>query len=86
MAEDELSAYSASFHSMSLEKLPFSAFTMPLYLAFRGRWPDLTYGISGVWALGPKLQIHLQNYILKSVFLLHYATYCTTGFIYLAAT
>jgi hypothetical protein len=36
-------------------KSPFSAFTMPLYLVFRGRWPDLAYGISGVWALGPKL-------------------------------
>jgi hypothetical protein len=32
---------------------------MPLYLAFRGRWPDLAYGISGVWALGPKLKFHM---------------------------
>jgi hypothetical protein len=36
-------------------KCPFSAFTKPLYLVFRGRWPNLAYGISGVWALGPKL-------------------------------
>jgi hypothetical protein len=28
---------------------------MPLYLAFRGRWPDLAYGISGVLALSAKL-------------------------------
>jgi hypothetical protein len=26
------------------DKSPFSAFIMPLYLAFRGRWPDLAYG------------------------------------------
>jgi hypothetical protein len=35
-------------------KSAFSAFTMALYLAFRGKW--LAYGISEVWALGPKLQ------------------------------
>jgi hypothetical protein len=39
-------------------KLPFSTFTMPLYLAFRGGWLDLARGISGVWALGSKLQFH----------------------------
>jgi hypothetical protein len=33
-------------------KPPFSAFTRPLYLAFRGGWLGLAYGISGVWALG----------------------------------
>jgi hypothetical protein len=37
------------------DKPSFSAFTMPLYLVFRGGWLDLAYGISGVWALGPKL-------------------------------
>jgi hypothetical protein len=36
-------------------KSPFSAFTMTLCLAFRGEWPDLAFGISGVWALDPKL-------------------------------
>jgi hypothetical protein len=40
-------------------KLPFSAFTKPLYLVFRGRWPDLAYGISGVWTFGPKLWFQL---------------------------
>jgi hypothetical protein len=25
-------------------KVPFSAFTTPLYLAFRGGWQDLAYG------------------------------------------
>jgi hypothetical protein len=61
-AEDELSAHSASSHSMSwaCNKPPFSAFTMPLYLEFRGRWPDLAHRISGVWALCPKLQF--QDY------------------------
>jgi hypothetical protein len=34
---------------------------MPLYLAFRGRWPDLTHEISGVWVLDPKLQFQFQN-------------------------
>jgi hypothetical protein len=34
----------------------FSAFTVTLYLMFRVGWPDLAYGISGFWALGPKLQ------------------------------
>jgi hypothetical protein len=42
-------------------KPPFSAFTMPLYMAFRGRWPDLAYGISGVWVLGPKLHFHFEG-------------------------
>jgi hypothetical protein len=28
---------------------------MPLYLAFRGGWLDLARGISGMWALDPKL-------------------------------
>jgi hypothetical protein len=46
-------------------KPPFSIFTMPLYLAFRGRWPDLAYGISAVWAFGPKLQFH--DYLANSV-------------------
>jgi hypothetical protein len=26
---------------------------MSLYLAYRGKWPYLAYGISGVWDLGP---------------------------------
>jgi hypothetical protein len=30
---------------------------MTPYLAFRGKWRDLACGISGVWALGPKLQL-----------------------------
>jgi hypothetical protein len=29
---------------------------MPLYLASRGEWLDLTCGIPGVWILTPKLQ------------------------------
>jgi hypothetical protein len=64
MVEDELSAYSASSTACpeSCNKPPFSAFTMPLYLAFRSRWPDLAYGISGVWALGPKLQFQFQHF------------------------
>jgi hypothetical protein len=36
-------------------KPPFSAFTRPLYLAFKGGWPGLAYEISGIWVLGPKL-------------------------------
>jgi hypothetical protein len=32
---------------------------MPLYFAFKGRWPDLAYGITGVWTLDPKLQFQL---------------------------
>jgi hypothetical protein len=39
-------------------KPPSSVFTMSLYLVFRGRWLDLAYEISGVCALGPKLQFH----------------------------
>jgi hypothetical protein len=52
-------------------KSSFSAFTMPLYLAFRGRWLDLAYEISGVWALGLKLisKMHL-NISAKIHFLL----------------
>jgi hypothetical protein len=58
MAEDGLSAYSASSHTcpQPCNKPPFFAFTMPLYLIFRDGWPDLASGISAVWALGPKLQ------------------------------
>jgi hypothetical protein len=58
MAEDELSAYFASSHGMPepCNKPPFSVFIMPLYLAYRGRWPDLTCGSLGVWAWCPKLQ------------------------------
>jgi hypothetical protein len=44
---------------------PFSAFTVPLYLAFRGGWPDLTYGISGVWALSPKLLFQLYHIVTQ---------------------
>jgi hypothetical protein len=43
-AEDRLVAYSASSHGMSQKpcnKFPFSAFIMPLYLAYRSKWPDL---------------------------------------------
>jgi hypothetical protein len=29
---------------------------MPLYLPFWGWWLELAYGISRVWAVGPKLQ------------------------------
>jgi hypothetical protein len=68
MAKDELSAYSASSHGMC-NKPSFSALTMPLFLAFRGRWPDLAYGISGIWALGPKLQIPLGSVSLSYHFL-----------------
>jgi hypothetical protein len=42
-------------------KSPFSAVTMPLYLGFMGRWPDLAYGISGVWAFGPKFWFQLEG-------------------------
>jgi hypothetical protein len=58
MAADELSAYCSSSHSIPelCNKFSFSAFTMPLYLAFKGGWLDLVYGISGVWALGPQCQ------------------------------
>jgi hypothetical protein len=28
-------------------KFPFSIFTIPFYLSFRGRWPELACGISG---------------------------------------
>jgi hypothetical protein len=37
-------------------KPPFSAFTGPLYLAFKGEWLDLAYRISGFWAVGSNLQ------------------------------
>jgi hypothetical protein len=40
---------------------PLSVFTRPRYLVFRGGWPDLAYGISGVWALGPKLRGQAQG-------------------------
>jgi hypothetical protein len=55
MAEVELDAYSASSHSMSqtVNKPLFFAFTMLLYLAFRGGWLDMTYGTSG---FGPWVQ------------------------------
>jgi hypothetical protein len=43
------------------KKSPFSSFAMPLHLAFRGRWPDLAYGLSRVWALGPKLQFQWDS-------------------------
>jgi hypothetical protein len=68
MAEDELSAYCSSSHSIPepCNKPPFSVFTMPLYLVFRGRRLDLAYGISGVWALGPKLQFHYERTSLDS--------------------
>jgi hypothetical protein len=46
MAEDELSALLCLFLDNVINFL--SAFTMPLYLAFRSRWLDLAYGISGV--------------------------------------
>jgi hypothetical protein len=42
---------------------------MPHYLVFRGRWPDLEYGILTVWALGPKLQFHI--FTLDSVIRSH---------------
>jgi hypothetical protein len=61
MAEDELSAYTVSPPwriPSHVKNLLSSAFTMTLYLAFRGRWLNLAYGISGVWALDPKLQFH----------------------------
>jgi hypothetical protein len=32
-------------------------------LAFRGGWLDLAYTISGIWALGPKLQF--QKYRME---------------------
>jgi hypothetical protein len=35
-------------------KTPFSAFTTPLYLVFRGGCSRLAHGISEVWVLGPK--------------------------------
>jgi hypothetical protein len=38
---------------------------MPPYLAFGG-WLDLAYEISGVWALGPKLQFHTQAFCFVS--------------------
>jgi hypothetical protein len=36
----------------------FSTFTMPLYWVYGASRTDLTCGIPGVWALGPKLQFH----------------------------
>jgi ethanolamine transporter EutH len=44
---------------------PFSAFTIPFYLAFSGGWLDLAYKISGVLVLGPKLQF--QEYFQKNI-------------------
>jgi hypothetical protein len=64
MAEDGLSASSASSHKCPepYHKPPFSAaFTRPLDWGFRDEWPDLAYGISGVWALGPKLWFQNQH-------------------------
>jgi hypothetical protein len=43
---------------------------MPLYLAFRGRWLDLAYEISGVWVLGPKLQFHIDLFYSQFLVLL----------------
>jgi hypothetical protein len=42
-AEDELSPSSSFSHGIFL----FSGFTMTFYLAFRGKWSDLSHGISG---------------------------------------
>jgi hypothetical protein len=39
----------------------FPAFIMSLYLAFMGKWSNLADGISGVWALGAKLQFQTQS-------------------------
>jgi hypothetical protein len=57
MAEDELSAYSPlpMAYPKPCNKPSFSAFTMPLFLAFRERWPDLAHGITGDLAVGSKL-------------------------------
>jgi hypothetical protein len=44
----------------------FSAFIMSVYLAFRHRWPDLAYRISGVCVLGPKLRFHYGSFKQKT--------------------
>jgi hypothetical protein len=55
MAEDGLSAHSASTHGMLelYNKPSFCAFTRPLYLAYSGDWLDLIGGSPGVW---PRVQ------------------------------
>jgi hypothetical protein len=58
MAEDELSAYSASLIK-PCNKPPFSAFTMPLYLALRGRGWTWHMESQEFWIQGPKFHIYL---------------------------
>jgi hypothetical protein len=49
MAKDELSAYPASSHSTAEPKLnSFLCLHHHRYLAVKGMWLDLAYGISGV--------------------------------------
>jgi hypothetical protein len=54
MAEDELKCLLCLFLGcvINLLSLPI---TMPFYLAYRGKWLDLTFGIPRVWAQGLKL-------------------------------
>jgi hypothetical protein len=42
---------------------PCSAFTMPLYLVFGGRWMDLAYGILGVWALDSQTPVSPSHFL-----------------------
>jgi hypothetical protein len=49
-------------------KPPFLAITMPLYLVFKGGWPDLAYGISEVRASLPLLSLTLLPPTLHTFF------------------
>jgi hypothetical protein len=48
---------------------PFSAFTMTLYLVFRGGWPDLVYNLRSL-GLGTKLGFHRHDNLLASLLIL----------------
>jgi hypothetical protein len=75
MAENGLSAYPASSQGMfqsGVINLLSLTFNMFLYLAYRGKWPDLTCGSPGVWAWCPKFwfQVNKQEFeVLLSVIL-----------------
>jgi hypothetical protein len=56
--EDGLSADSASAPDMATDlviRLISPSFTTDLYLAHRGKVPDMALGVPRVWALSPKL-------------------------------
>jgi hypothetical protein len=63
MTEDGLSADSASAPDMAKDlviRVISPSFTIALYLAHRGKGPDMAFGVPRVWALSLKLQFCSQ--------------------------